>query len=176
MYKRGFIIFGVVSLTMGNSPLPLADRFIRDKQHLGQVALGQPALPPQLGQKPPEAALIQLMYRCHLCNLLSIRWLNCTCVVRNTQPTGSRIIVSTSFFRIFSFISGIRKPPRKILEGFCSSRRLPIFTRRFQRTILGTSELNFCVRNGNRWNLTVIVTDHMTGSVSHTVYCLSSVS
>ena len=25
--------------------------------------------------------------------------------------------------------------------------------------ILGTSELNFCVRNGNRWNLTVIVTD-----------------
>ena len=39
------------------------------------------------------------------------------------------------------------------------SRRLPIFTRRFQRTILGTSELNFCVRNGNRWNLTVIVTD-----------------
>ena len=39
------------------------------------------------------------------------------------------------------------------------SRRLPIFTSRFQLTILGTSELNFCVRNGNRWNLTVIVTD-----------------
>ena len=45
------------------------------------------------------------------------------------------------------------------------SRRLPIFTRRFQRTILGTSELNYCVRNGNRWDLTVIVTDHMTGLV-----------
>ncbi len=40
-----------------------------------------------------------------------------------------------------------------------TSRRLPIFTRRFQRTIFGTSELNFCVRNGNRWNLTVIDTD-----------------
>ena len=39
------------------------------------------------------------------------------------------------------------------------SRRLPIFTSRFQLTILGTSELNCCVRNGNRWNLTVIVTD-----------------
>ena len=25
-------------------------------------------------------------------------------------------------------------------------------------TIFGTSELNFCVRNGNRWNLTVIDT------------------
>ena len=44
-------------------------------------------------------------------------------------------------------------------QGLHLSRRLPIFTRRFQRTILGTSELNFCVRNGNRWNLTVIVTD-----------------
>ena len=55
------------------------------------------------------------------------------------------------------------------------SRRLPIFTSRFQPTILGTSELNYCVRNGNRWDLTVIVTDHMTGSVYHTVYCLSSV-
>ena len=37
--------------------------------------------------------------------------------------------------------------------------RLPIFTSRFQLTIFGTSELNFCVRNGNRWNLTVIDTD-----------------
>ena len=38
------------------------------------------------------------------------------------------------------------------------SRHLPIFTGRFQPTIFGTSELNFCVRNGNRWNLTVIDT------------------
>ena len=45
-----------------------------------------------------------------------------------------------------------------LLKRFCSSRRLPIFTRRFQRTIFGTSELNFCVRNGNRWILTVIDT------------------
>ena len=52
-----------------------------------------------------------------------------------------------------------KKRPKISLRAFCSSRRLPIFTRRFQRTILGTSELNFCVRNGNRWNLTVIVTD-----------------
>ena len=47
----------------------------------------------------------------------------------------------------------------RLTNGPYKSRRLPIFTRRFQRTILGTSELNFCVRNGNRWNLTVIVTD-----------------
>ena len=54
----------------------------------------------------------------------------------------------------------IQQTPKEFLpQGFHVSRRLPIFTRRFQRTILGTSELNFCVRNGNRWNLTVIVTD-----------------
>ena len=52
-----------------------------------------------------------------------------------------------------------QKSPEISLRAFCSSRRLPIFTRRFQRTIFGTSELNFCVRNGNRWNLTVIDTD-----------------
>ena len=53
-----------------------------------------------------------------------------------------------------------QQTPKEFLpQGFHVSRRLPIFTRRFQRTILGTSELNFCVRNGNRWNLTVIVTD-----------------
>ena len=52
-----------------------------------------------------------------------------------------------------------KKALRFSSQSFRLSRRLPIFTRRFQRTILGTSELNFCVRNGNRWNLTVIVTD-----------------
>ena len=41
------------------------------------------------------------------------------------------------------------------------SRHLPIFTGRLQPTIFGTSELNFCVRNGNRWNLTVIDTDRL---------------
>ena len=64
----------------------------------------------------------------------------------------------------------------RLTNGPYKSRRLPIFTSRFQLTILGTSELNCCVRNGNRWNLTVIVTDHMTGSVYHKVYCLSSIS
>ena len=55
---------------------------------------------------------------------------------------------------------GKKQAPKEFLpQGLHLSRQLPIFTRRFQRTILGTSELNFCVRNGNRWNLTVIVTD-----------------
>ena len=33
--------------------------------------------------------------------------------------------------------------------------RLPIFPARLQASIVGTTELNFCVRNGNRWTLCV---------------------
>ena len=39
------------------------------------------------------------------------------------------------------------------------SRHLPIFPGRLQPSIFGTTKLNFCVRNGNRWDLTVIDTD-----------------
>ena len=53
-----------------------------------------------------------------------------------------------------------KKTPEVHTSGvsFARSRHLPIFTGRVQPTIFGTSELNFCVRNGNRWGLTVIDT------------------
>ena len=54
-----------------------------------------------------------------------------------------------------------KRPDRKI-QALWRSRRLPILTSRFQLTIFGTSELNCCVRNGNRWNLTVIDTGQNT--------------
>ena len=38
------------------------------------------------------------------------------------------------------------------------SRHLPIFPGRLQPSIFGTTKLNFCVRNGNRWILGVIGT------------------
>ena len=40
------------------------------------------------------------------------------------------------------------------------SWRLPIVPGRCQPSIVGTSELNFCVRDGNRWTLTVINTNY----------------
>ena len=40
---------------------------------------------------------------------------------------------------------------------------LPIFPGRRQPSIVGTSELNFRVRNGNGWTLTVINTNSVTG-------------
>ncbi len=38
------------------------------------------------------------------------------------------------------------------------SQHLPIFPGRLQPSIFGTTKLNFCVRNGNRWILGVIGT------------------
>ena len=52
-------------------------------------------------------------------------------------------------------------PPASLRKGGFfkrESRHLPIFAGRLQPTIFGTTELNFCVRNGNRWNLCVIGT------------------
>ena len=45
--------------------------------------------------------------------------------------------------------------------GIYKRWRLPIFTGRFQPTIFGTTELNFCVRDGNRWTLSVINTNYL---------------
>ena len=42
------------------------------------------------------------------------------------------------------------------------SWHLPIFPGRRQPSIFGTTELNFCVRYGNRWTLSVINTNYFT--------------
>ena len=39
---------------------------------------------------------------------------------------------------------------------------LPIFPGRLQPSIVSRSELNYCVRNGNRWTLTLISTNSMS--------------
>ena len=42
----------------------------------------------------------------------------------------------------------------------------PIFPSRFQLSIFGTAQLNFCVRNGNRWTLCVSGTNYYFHSVT----------
>ena len=72
----------------------------------------------------------------------------------------SRHFLSGDPYRIRTDVKGVRGLClNRLTNGPYKSRRLPIFTSRFQLTIFGTSKLNFCVRNGNRWNLTVIDTD-----------------
>ena len=43
-------------------------------------------------------------------------------------------------------------------SGVCGIRQRPILADRLQSTTFGTEGLNFCVRDGNRWNPFVIVT------------------
>ena len=47
--------------------------------------------------------------------------------------------------------------------------RRPIFPGRFQPSIFGAGELNFCVRNGNRWTLTVKITNYSACACQRTV-------
>ena len=47
-----------------------------------------------------------------------------------------------------------------LLGGHFICWHLPIFPGRHQPSIFGTTELNFCVRYGNRWTLSVINTNY----------------
>ena len=47
-----------------------------------------------------------------------------------------------------------------LLGGHFMCWHLPIFPDRHQPSIFGTTELNFCVRYGNRWTLSIINTNY----------------
>ena len=57
-------------------------------------------------------------------------------------------------------------------------RQLPTLPRRLQRSTLGLWTLNYCVRNGNRWNRSGIITALLTCSKSkaHRAYAIGSTS
>ena len=59
MYKRGFVIFGVVSLTMGNSVFPFGDRLIGHAEFFRQLFLCQIFLPAFLGNVTADGCLIR---------------------------------------------------------------------------------------------------------------------
>ena len=60
------------------------------------------------------------------------------------------------------------------LTSVVSCWRIPIFPGRRQPSIVGTTELNFCVRNGNRWTLCVNLTNYP--SMLYTDYCIIQAS
>ena len=51
-----------------------------------------------------------------------------------------------------------RKKPRLFSRGFMFA--LPIFPASHPASIVGANELNFCVRDGNRWTLMTINTNY----------------
>ena len=124
--------------------------------------------------RPPSP--LELLSRQNYASLVKVWYAQCRQKEKHQNQTNNRQIL------VFSasdpcgnrtHVNGVRgRCLNRLTNGPYKSRRLPIFTRRFQRTILGTSELNFCVRNGNRWNLTVIVTDQYDWfSITH--FCVS---
>ena len=73
---------------------------------------------------------------------------------------GSRIPCAQSFARgIFSFPLNDKKAPLTLSnQGLIGIRQRLILPGRVQPSTFSTGELNFCVRDGNRWNLSVIAT------------------
>ena len=78
----------------------------------------------------------------------------------NIIGKGSRIPCAQSFARgIFSFSPNDKKTPLTLAnQGLIGIRQRLILPGRVQPSTFSTGELNFCVRDGNRWNLSVIAT------------------
>ena len=79
------------------------------------------------------------------------------------------LVVALHKIKTWLFVSDIYKnkaaeDKRKRTNRFCQlvlfvwMQQQPIFPNRDQLSIFGASELNFCVRNENRWDLSAIVT------------------
>ena len=86
----------------------------------------------------------------------------------NIIGKGSRIPCIQSFARgIFSFPLNDKKAPLTLAnQGLIGIRQRLILPGRVQPSTFSTGELNFCVRDGNRWNLSVIATGNGSYFVS----------
>ena len=96
--------------------------------------------------------------------------MKCNLKVRNLCDFGAEIfrfsilkpVNSVRYFNVrshyrLSYGGKYSKTPQRV-NAKCW--RLPIFPGRRQPSIFGTTELNFCVRYGNRWTLSVINTNY----------------
>ena len=64
-------------------------------------------------------------------------------------------------------MNNVKKKKNSTISGGVLVFALPIFTASHPATIVGANELNFCVRDGNRWTLAAINTNLLT-LVTHT--------
>ena len=76
---------------------------------------------------------------------------------RKRQPHPLRPIVRAGIFSFFP--PNDKKTPLTLAnQGLIGIRQRLILPGRVQPSTFSTGELNFCVRDGNRWNLSVIAT------------------
>ena len=80
------------------------------------------------------------------------------CGSPNWARTSDIMINSHALYRLS--YGGIQSKTPVWVYALCW--HLPIFPGRHQPSIFGTTELNFCVRYGNRWTLSVINTNLLT--------------
>ena len=82
----------------------------------------------------------------------------------NPGPTGYEPVALTNWANgpIIKFYRNLQQPRRKTWLLLFQCRHLSIFPGRHQPSIFDVYELNYCVRNGNRWNLIAINTDYVS--------------
>ena len=76
----------------------------------------------------------------------------------NDTAVNSRVLYRLSYGGIFEVVWSSQTRPLPVLA-------LPIFPVRLQTSIVGRSELNFRVRDGNGWTLALISTNYSQGIV-----------
>ena len=85
----------------------------------------------------------------------------------NIIGKGSRIPCAQSFARGIFYSPKHKKIPLTLAnQGLIGIRQRLILPGRVQPSTFSTGELNFCVRDGNRWNLSVIATGNGSYFVS----------
>ena len=87
----------------------------------------------------------------------------------NIIGKGSRIPCAQSFARGIFYSPKHKKIPLTLAnQGLIGIRQRLILPGRVQPSTFSTGELNFCVRDGNRWNLSVIATGNGSYLVAST--------
>ena len=93
---------------------------------------------------------------------------------RKRQPHPLRPIVRAGDF-LFFFPPNDKKTPLTLAnQGLIGIRQRLILPGRVQPSTFSTGELNFCVRDGNRWNLSVIATGNGSYLIASTFSFLPS--
>ena len=106
---------------------------------------------------------------------LSRDWVSAVCILcpRADPPFACVSIFPRSHVRGgFSILQNDKKMPSTLAnQGLMGIRQRLILPGRVQPSTFSTGELNFCVRDGNRWNLSVIATGNCGYfvSLSHTL-------
>ena len=90
--------------------------------------------------------------------------------IENTDTTTARVLESTATFDKASLLLGQKNTPYISVRCIFLPQRLPTFPGSCPPSIIGTTELNYCVRYGYRCDLRVIVTEFLNTIYSSSIF------